>query len=202
MPPRLALLLFLTLLIPCLMMAPAPAYSEASQRIERGIGRPFHLVNGQGRDVTEKDFLGRYMLVFFGYTFCPDICPTRLQDAASALELAGPEIEKKVRLVFITIDPHRDTPQIADAYAKQFSPDAVGLSGSAQQIAAIAKAYGVYYARSAESGPDDEDYIMDHASFLYLVDDKGKFVDKLPSGLDAQALAQAISRPFASSSHP
>jgi cytochrome oxidase Cu insertion factor (SCO1/SenC/PrrC family) len=117
------------------------------------IGGPFTLVNQDGKTVTEKDFLGRYMLVFFGYTYCPDICPTELQVMTAALEQMG-EDAKKIQPVFVSIDPERDTPEVVKSYVENFGSGLVGLTGAPEQVAQAAKAYRVYYAKAAEAGED------------------------------------------------
>jgi protein SCO1/2 len=135
------------------------------------VGGPFTLVDGQQRTVTDADFRGRLMLVFFGYTFCPDVCPTELQTVAGVLERLGVDAAR-VAPVFITIDPERDTPAVVGEYVKLFDDRLIGLTGSAAQVAAAAKAYRVYYAKAATKTTTE--YLMDHSSFLYLMGTDGK----------------------------
>ncbi len=137
------------------------------------IGGPFQLEAAGGRVVTDQDFRGRWMLVYFGYTHCPDACPTALQDMAGALDELGPDASKNVAAVFITVDPERDTPQVMRNYVSGFDAPITGLSGSPEQIAAAARAYRVYYKRHDESGGD---YAMDHSSIIYVMNPKGQFV--------------------------
>ena len=111
------------------------------------IGGPFSLVGADGKPVTDRDFRGRYMLIFFGFTHCPDICPAELQVIAQALEQLGDKAKTMVP-IFITLDPERDTPEAMANYVKSFGPDFVGLTGSPEAIAAAAKAYRVAYAQS------------------------------------------------------
>lgn len=134
------------------------------------IGGPFALVDDTGKPRTDQDFRGKMMLVYFGYTHCPDACPTALQDMADALAKLGPAADQ-VAPLFITIDPERDTVEYLKGYAEQFDPHFVSLTGSAAQIAAAAKAYRVYY-RKAEDKPD---YLMDHTSIIYLMGRDGVF---------------------------
>jgi len=136
------------------------------------IGGPFTLQAADGHTVTDTDFRGRFMLVYFGYTTCPDVCPTELQAVSAALALLG-EKAARVTPVFITIDPERDTPGVIGDYTRLFDDRLVGLTGSADQIAAVAKRYRVYYAR-AESKTSPT-YLMDHSSFLYLMGPDGAF---------------------------
>jgi protein SCO1/2 len=138
------------------------------------IGGPFTLQDGSGKPVTDRDFRGKYMLVYFGYTFCPDVCPTTLNAVADAMDKLGPA-SSRIQPVFITVDPKRDTPQVVKQYAAAFGPRIVGLTGTAEQIAEAAKEYRVYYAEHRTgSGPND--YSMDHSSVLYLMNPEGAFV--------------------------
>jgi protein SCO1/2 len=153
------------------------------------IGGPFSLTDQNGRRVTEKDFLGKYMLVFFGYTYCPDICPTELQVMTEALRQMGPRADA-IQPVFISFDPERDTPETLKAYVENFSARLIGLTGSEQEIAQAAKAYRVYY-RKVEGG-GATDYLMDHSSIIYLMGPDGKFVRHFSYSTDAKALAEAL----------
>jgi protein SCO1/2 len=138
------------------------------------IGGPFTLVDHTGKTVTETDFRGRFMLVYFGFTYCPDACPTTLTSMAEALDIIGPAAARIVP-VFVSVDPERDTPEQLRMYVRHFHPSLVGLTGSADQVAAAAKAYRVYYAKVPEEGSDEGDYIMDHTSIVYLMGPDGKF---------------------------
>lgn len=153
------------------------------------VGGPFALVDSGGATVTDASFRGRWMLIFFGYTFCPDVCPTELQTVAAALDRLGP-LAERVAPVFITIDPERDTPAAVGEYVKLFDERIVGLSGSKEQVAAAAKAYRVYYARARSK--DATDYLMDHSSFVYLVGPDGGFRALFRQGVGAPELADAI----------
>ena len=135
------------------------------------IGGPFALQDGDGRTVTDRDFRGRWMLVYFGYTHCPDACPTALQDMATALDDLGAK-RQDVAPVFITIDPERDTPAVMKDYVANFGPGITGLSGSLDAVAQAARAYRVYYAKH----PTADGYDMDHSSIIYLMDPQGRFV--------------------------
>jgi protein SCO1 len=139
-----------------------------------GIGGPFTLQNGNGKAVTDKDFRGKYMLVYFGYTFCPDVCPTTLNAVADAVDKLGPAASR-IQPLFITVDPKRDTPAVVKQYAAAFGPNIEGLTGTAEEIAAVAKEYRVYYAEH-RTGPGPNDYSMDHSSVLYLMSPTGGFV--------------------------
>lgn len=161
------------------------------------IGGPFNLVDGDGKPFTEKNLLGKYALVFFGFTFCPDICPTELQNAMNAMDIAGPDVAAKTNIVFISIDPARDTPDKVGEYVHQFGNNIIGLTGTPDQIAAVAKAYRIYYARSAETDPGDDQYMMDHSSFLYLMGPDGKYITVFRAGTDPEEIAKTITAEIA-----
>lgn len=154
------------------------------------IGGAFTLTSHDGRTVKDTDFDGKYRLVFFGYTFCPDICPTELQTVAQAMDLLGADAAA-VQPLFITIDPARDTPAVLADYVGLFHPAIIGLTGSDAQIADVARAYRVYYARSqGEEYPDA--YLMDHSTFVYLMAPDGGFVTVLAKGTTAEQIVEAI----------
>lgn len=137
-----------------------------------GIGGPFTLVDGNGHTVTDQSFSGKWMLVYFGYTHCPDACPTALQDMANAIDMLDPVQRRNVAIVFITVDPERDTPAVMKDYVSNFAAPITALSGSAEQIAKAAREYRVYYAKH----PTDDGYEMDHSSVIYVMNPDGDFV--------------------------
>ena len=153
------------------------------------IGGPFSLINQDGKPVTDADYHGKFLLVYFGYTYCPDLCPTGLQSIAKALDQLGKDASK-VQPLYITVDPARDTPSKLKPYVESFHPQIVGLTGSAAQIAAVAKAYQVYYKKGEQV--DEHDYVMDHSSLIYLMDTNGKFVATFPEDVDPAALTSAV----------
>ncbi len=162
------------------------------------VGGPFTLVDHDGRARTEADFRGRSMLVYFGFTYCPDVCPTALTAVAQALDRLGPDADK-IAPVFITVDPERDLPEQLKEYVRHFHPRMTGLTGTKEQIAAVAKAYRVYYAKVRPQGapgektPEDE-YTMDHTSITYLMGPDGKFVAHFSHGTEPEAMAARIRR--------
>ena len=156
------------------------------------VGGPFELVATDGKTVTERDFRGRYMLVFFGFTHCPDICPAELQVIAQALEKLGDK-GKKVVPVFITLDPDRDTPQAMAEYVKSFGRNFVGLTGSPEAIADAAKAYRVAYAK-VENKESASDYSVDHSALVYLMDPEGKYVTHFSYGTSADEMAEKLGK--------
>ena len=169
----------------------ATAPSAGGVQLPQGLtlGGPFTLTDQTGREVTERDFAGRFLLVYFGFTYCPDVCPTELGTMASALDALGPAAEQ-VTPVFITVDPERDTPAMMGDYVGRFHPRMIGLSGTPQQIAQVARAYRVYYARVRPR--DAGDYLMDHSSFTYLVGPDGRVRQLFRPEMSPEAMAQAI----------
>ena len=156
------------------------------------IGGPFSLVGADGKPVTDRDFRGRYMLIFFGFTHCPDICPAELQVIAQALEQLGDKA-KTVVPIFITLDPERDTPEAMANYVKSFGPNFVGLTGSPGAIATAAKAYRVAYAK-VENKDSAGDYSVDHSALVYLMDPEGRYVTHFSYGLSADQMAEKLEK--------
>jgi protein SCO1/2 len=136
------------------------------------IGGPFNLVDQNGRTVTDKDLRGHPYLVFFGFTHCPDVCPTALFEMSEVLGKLGPDAQK-LSALFVTIDPERDTPAAMKDYLSSFNPRLVGLTGDPAAIAAVAKEYRVYVKKVPL---DNGDYTMDHTALVYLMDKEGRFV--------------------------
>ncbi len=154
------------------------------------VGGPFTLVDHTGKTVTDADFRGRYLLIYFGYTYCPDVCPTTLQTMTQALDLLGEKAER-VQPLFITVDPERDTADVLADYVTAFHPRLIGLTGAADQIARAAKAYGVYYAKAEPSEPDAP-YLMDHSSFVYLMGPDGRYLTVFPHGTAPEDMAKTL----------
>ncbi len=157
-----------------------------------GIGGPFTLTDGAGHTVTDRDLRGKYLLVYFGYTFCPDICPTTLNDVAGALDKLGPRADQ-IQPLFITVDPERDTAKVVTEYAAAFSPRILGLTGTPEQIETVAREYRVYYSvqKPATAGGD---YTVDHSSILYLMDREGGFIAPIRADQPADQLAADIAK--------
>jgi protein SCO1/2 len=154
------------------------------------IGGPFTLQDGNGRTVTDRDLHGKYLLVYFGYTFCPDVCPTTLTAVADAMDKLGAKADQ-VQPVFITVDPKRDTPAVIRQYAASFSPRLIGLTGTPDQIAAVARDYRVYHAEH-RTGPGPNDYSIDHSSVLYLMGPDGRFIAPVNAEQSGEEIAAAI----------
>jgi protein SCO1/2 len=156
------------------------------------IGGPFSLTDGDGKRVTDQDLHGKYALVYFGYTFCPDVCPTTLNQVAEAMDRLGPRADR-VQPVFITIDPKRDTPPVMKQYVASFGPRIMGLTGTEAEIAAVAKEFRVYYAPH-RTGDGPNDYTMDHSSVLYLLGPDGKFISPLRADAGAEQLTADLNK--------
>ncbi len=130
------------------------------------IGGPFTLTDHNGNAVTELDFAGQYKLIYFGFTFCPEICPTALQEIDVTMKILG-VMGKNVTPVFVTTDPERDTPEVMRDYVELFNPRMVGLTGTPEQIMAMQETYRVYAAKT--DNPDFSEYMMNHSSYIYLM---------------------------------
>jgi protein SCO1/2 len=156
------------------------------------IGGPFALVDQNGKPVTEATFKGKPTLIYFGYTFCPDVCPTSLLLMETAVDKLGPDAAKKVNLVFITVDPTRDTPELLKGYVPNFGPTFVGLTGTPEQVAAVARSFRVYYQKVP--GKDGGPYLMDHSSIVYLLDRNGRFVTHFTHEAKAEAIAAGVQK--------
>jgi protein SCO1/2 len=139
------------------------------------IGGPFALTAGNGQTLTDRDVRGKWVLMYFGYTSCPDICPTTLLEISETLKSLGP-LAAEVQPLFITIDPQRDTPEAVGTFVEAFDEGIIGLTGTSAQIAAVAKEYHVYYAKNAASAADGDSYFMDHTAFIYVMGPDGKYV--------------------------
>lgn len=194
MPSRQQAIFALTVLAIALAIAGAAFYFTSGRSGPAGsgealVGGPFSLTDHTGRHVTEKDFLGKYMLVFFGFTYCPDVCPTELQVMSAALDELGAE-GNTIQPVFVSIDPERDTPEVVKQYVENFHPRLIGLTGSPDDIAAIARAYRVYYKKAL--GGSETDYEMDHSTTIYLMGPDGGFRKHFGYTTDAKGLAQGL----------
>ncbi len=153
---------------------------------QTGIGGPFTLIDGAGRQVTDRDFHGKFLLVFFGYTNCPDLCPTTLNTISRSLKIMG-NAAGKFQPLFITVDPARDSPAIIGRYVALFSPNIMGLSGSPADLRIIEREYHVYV------GPTDpETGAINHSAILYLMGPDGRFITALNDDLNASQLATQL----------
>ena len=157
-------------------------------------GGPFTLVDQNGATVTDATYKGKYLLIYFGYTYCPDLCPTALQNITETLEELGPDANK-VQALFITIDPARDTPAKLKEYAASFHPGIVGLTGTPEQIASVAKAYHVTFAKAEVVEGDD--YVMEHSTLVYMAGPDGKPITSMDmEDVDPEDLAAQLRQLF------
>jgi protein SCO1/2 len=154
------------------------------------VGGPFQLIDQDGKAVTDADFRGKPFLVFFGFTHCPDICPTTLFEVSEIFNRLGPDAEK-VSALFVTVDPERDTPEKLKLYLSSFHPRIVALGGTPEQVEAIKKAYFVFAKKVPLPGGG---YTMDHTSIVYLMDKQGKFIAPFNLKRDADAAAADLKR--------
>ena len=151
------------------------------------IGGPFTLIDHNGKIVKSSDYEGKILIVYFGYTFCPDVCPTDLQKISLGLDmLERNKLETShFQPIFISIDPERDTVEVMNEYVENFHPSLIGLTGTTEQIKAAAKNYKVYYQKAANS--EDDYYLMDHSSIIYVIGPDGKYLSHFTS-LDSQKI--------------
>ena len=155
-----------------------------------GIGGPFTLVNQDGRTVSERDFAGEPYLVFFGFTHCPDICPTTLQQISDVLAALGPMADA-LKVAFVTVDPERDTPDSLKSYLSSFDSRIVGLTGSPEQVAAAVKTFRAYARKVPGQG---DDYTMEHTAVVYLMDARNGFVGAVNLNRPPQETARELAR--------
>jgi protein SCO1 len=160
----------------------------AGTLLASAIGGPFRLVDQNGKTVTDADLKGKWSLIYFGYTHCPDACPTALNDMSIALDELGPK-RGAVRPVFITVDPERDTPEVLKSYVTAFDAPIMALTGDPEEIARAAKGYRVYYAKHPEAGGD---YSMDHSSVIYVMDPEGRFTASFTHQSTPEEIAERL----------
>jgi len=152
------------------------------------IGGPFTLVATNGEDVSDQTCRGKWLLTFFGYTYCPDACPTALNNISVALEKLGSDAAK-LQPLFVTVDPHRDTREVMRDYLQSFDPRIIGLTGTLDQIDRVAKEYRVYVAQQKSESDEANNYLVSHSAYIYLIDPDGKFVNVIQSGEAGEDIA-------------
>lgn len=160
---------------------PSPQKAQTTQPTVR-IGGPFRLVDTTGRPVTETALLGKPTAIFFGFTYCPEVCPTTMAELTNWLKALGPDADR-LNVVFVSLDPERDTPAQLKTYLANFDPRIQGFTGAPEAVAAAAKAYRVYYVKVPT---DDGGYTIDHSSAIYLFDKDGGFVEPIGYGTPAE----------------
>lgn len=173
-------------------LAILPAKAETTA-LPFQFGGPFELVDHEGETRTEKDFRGSFMLVYFGYTYCPDICPTDLFLMNQALEMLG-EDARKVQPLFISVDPGRDRPDLLKEYVANFHPSLIGLTGSEAQVKAAAKAYRVHRVKVPQPDEGEDDYLVNHSSLTYLMGPDGTFLSLIPHGTAPERMSEIIGK--------
>jgi protein SCO1/2 len=162
------------------------------------IGGPFSLTAPDGKTVTDQTYRDRWQLIYFGYTLCPDACPTTLNEIAGALEKLGP-LADKVQPIFITVDPARDTPKVMGEYVKAFDPRIVGLTGSSDAVGSAAREFRVYVAKVPDKDAPDG-YLMDHSSVIYVMrPGDGRFVATFTTDTSADQMAERLKKLIANS---
>lgn len=186
---RVAWLASCVLLVQCVAAGTAAA-GEGTRTIRGGA---FELTDHRGRVVRDRDFRGRFMLIYFGYTHCPDVCPTGLSVMTQALQELG-EAEKRVQPLFITFDPERDTVAVLSRYMSHFHPGFLGLTGAKEKVFAAAAAFGVDVSATYAADTPGIDYSMNHSAFTYLVGPGGQLRSMYREGIDGATMAAAIRR--------
>lgn len=155
------------------------------------VGGPFDLIDQDGNRFTSEDLLGKYALVYFGFTHCPDICPDELDKMAVMIDLVKNKCGNVLRPIFITCDPARDTPAVTKEYLHEFHPDIIGLTGEYENIKQTCKAYRVYFSTPPNVTPG-QDYLVDHSIYFYLMDPEGDFVEAIGRNFTAEEAAKVI----------
>lgn len=171
---------------------PISYVQDTTNRSLPNLGGPFTLVDQFGKTRNDREFRGKYMLLYFGYSFCPDVCPLGLQNITAALDLLGRDIDQIVPM-FITIDPERDTVESLQLYAQNWHTSLLMMTGSQAQLQQVQKAYKVYAVKAKPDGTM-ADYLMDHSALVYLVNREGTFIDFFPHTTDPQKMAEIIRR--------
>lgn len=190
-----AALLLLAAAFWVLVPRPAARDSAAPPLAGAPIGGDFALTDQDGTRVTNNTLKGSYRLVYFGYSFCPDVCPVdvqRMMTAFRAFEASTPVAAQRVQPLFITIDPARDTAAVLKTFVSAFHPRLIGLTGTADEIGTATRAYRVYAAKA--DGTDDANYLMDHTAFIYLMDPDGKPITYFERGDSAQTIAAGLTQ--------
>ncbi|MCY3755237.1 MAG: SCO family protein [Alphaproteobacteria bacterium] len=177
------------------LAAAAPPPPQKPPPLEALFGGPFELTDHDGRAVTDGTFRGRFTLFYFGYTFCPDLCPTNLLTMAEAVEALGPEQAGRVQPLFVTVDPERDDLPALRDYMAHFGPRFLGLRGTPAQTRAVLKAWRIHRRKvPAEAGADADDYLVDHATLTFLMGPDGRFRTLFPHDTPAEKMTATIRR--------
>ena len=172
---------------------PPTSPSTAEQGSPISFGGPFSLIDHLGRSRTDRDFRGRFLLIYFGYTACPDICPTGLQTMGRALDLVGAKAER-VQPMFVSIDPDRDRPEILKRYVANFHPRLIGLTGTSSQVRAVAGVYRIQRGKVALPDTQKDGYLVIHTPTTFLMGPDGKFVTLFPYTTQPDVMARVLRR--------
>jgi protein SCO1/2 len=167
-----------------------PVQTDTAAEAPAAIGGPFSLVNQNGERATQASYAGKYLLMFFGFTYCPDICPTELAKVTRVMELLPPDVAAQVQPLFISVDPERDTPELLKQYLTMFDPRIAGLTGTPEEIAAVTRAYRIYAAKVPGQG--GADYLVDHSAMLYLMRPDGSFATFFRTTDSADVIAAKV----------
>ena len=176
-----------------LVEAPAPKVATSGTA---AIGGPFTLVSTNDGNVTDQTYRGKWLLIFFGYTFCPDACPTALNNISVALEKLGADAGK-MQPLFVTVDPQRDTREVLAEYLKSFDSRIIGLTGPQDQIDRVVKEYRVYVASQKSETQGDDNYLVSHSAYIYLMDPQGKFVNVIQGSEAGEEIAAWLRKQMA-----
>jgi protein SCO1 len=177
--------------------APQAPTFQATDITGAAFARDFRLTDHNGQVRTLADFKGKVVAVFFGYTHCPDVCPTTLADFAAALQQLGPQRAERVQVIFVTVDPERDTPELLQAFVPAFNPAFLGMFTDADALKRLANEYKVVYQKSSVKGADD--YLIDHSAGTYVYDPQGRLRLLMPYGSSPDAIAQDLKTLLATS---
>lgn len=192
---KLGLFKLIPALIALCLAACSPSAPEAPPLAGASIGGPFELTDQNGKRVSDKEFEGKYRLIYFGFSFCPDVCPVDLQNIGRAmreLEKEQPDLAAKIQPIFISVDPERDTPAVLKPFVSAFHPRLIGLTGSPAEIADVAKSYGVYYSKPEQG--QSKDYLVDHSRIALLFGPKGEPIAIIPHDKGVEAIASELKR--------
>ncbi len=191
-----ALAALLLLAAPVSLLSGCNQASETPPLADAKIGGPFTLTDQDGRKVSDTDFAGKYRLIYFGYTFCPDVCPVDVQNLMKGykqIEASNPVLAAKIQPIFITVDPARDTPAVLKQFVGAFHPKLIGLTGSEAEIAAVAKQFAIFY-KKQDGTPGTPGYLVDHSRQAMLFDPQGKPLALIAQDKDAATVVADIER--------
>ncbi len=187
---------FLLMILALLLAGCGQAGASESPPLEGArLGGAFTLTDQNGRQVSDTMFAGKYRLIYFGFTYCPDVCPVDLQNIGKAmrqLEASDPALAGRVQPIFITVDPERDTPQVMKQYVAGFHPRILGLTGSTDQIADVAKTHGVFFQKDEDARSSD--YLVNHSRIALLFGPKGEPIAIVPHDKGPEAIAAELKR--------